>query len=135
MKEIFRIVKEWFSRDHTRLALGIGIFSAGMAGYSLGILRHLSAQEQPITMTIVPTQEQSVAISQASSSDVNNSKTTTTMNTVISSGTCVFVGSKNSTLYHLPSCAAAKRIKDTNKICFPSKDAAEAKGYKPGCLK
>jgi hypothetical protein len=134
MKEIFRIVKEWFSRDHTRLALGIGIFSAGVAGYSLGVLRHLSVQEQPITMTIVPPQESAVTIPRVSGA-TNTLQAMPAIDTATPRGICVFVGSKNSTLYHLPKCAAAKRIKDANKVCFPSKDVAEAKGYKPGCLK
>ncbi len=48
---------------------------------------------------------------------------------------CAFVGSKNSTLYHLPTCAAAKRIKPENRVCFSSADDATKRGYKPGCLK
>lgn len=136
MREVFRIIKEWFLRDHTRLALGIGIFSAGIAGYSLGILRHLSTENQAIVMNIVPPQEQCIALPQTSNSPIQEiSSIGVPSVSPDAKGSCVFVGSKNSTLYHLPSCAAAKRIKDANKICFPSKEAAETRGYKPGCLK
>jgi methylphosphotriester-DNA--protein-cysteine methyltransferase len=47
---------------------------------------------------------------------------------------CMYVGSKNSDLYHLPSCAAAKRIKAENLVCFSSPEQAAQQGYKPGCL-
>lgn len=135
MKEILRIIREWFSRDHTRLALGIGIFSAGLAGYSLGILREKATLEMPITMNIVPPQE---SVSPQVLGDTAKEVPvviTNTQNITIPEGKCAFVGSKNSTLYHLPTCASAKRIKETNKVCFATKESAEAKGYKPGCLK
>lgn len=50
-------------------------------------------------------------------------------------GDCAYVGSKNSNLYHLPTCAAAQRIKPENRLCFASAEEAAQKGYKPGCLK
>ena len=135
MKEILRIIREWFARDHTRLALGIGIFSAGLAGYSLGILRDKAMHETPLVMSIVPPQEISVPQVLGDTAKEVPAVITNTQNIAIPEGKCAFVGSKNSTLYHLPTCAPAKRIKETNKVCFASKEAAEAKGYKPGCLK
>lgn len=48
---------------------------------------------------------------------------------------CVFVGSRNSDLYHLPTCATAKRIKPENIVCFANPEDAERRGYRPGCLK
>ena len=132
MKEIIRIVKEWFSRDHTRLALGIGIFSAGLIGYSLGIVRDTATSNMPLTMNIVAPQE--VAAIPAVPEVLGDTSVKKVATTSTATG-CTFVGSKNSTLYHLPSCAPAKRIKETNKVCFNSKEVAEARGYKPGCLK
>lgn len=133
MKEILRIIREWFARDHTRLALGIGIFSAGLAGYSLGILRDNAQSRIPLVMNIVPPQE--IPMPQVLGDTSKASPVAKTNTIATPEGTCAFVGSKNSTLYHLPTCAPAKRIKDTNKVCFASKESAEAKGYKPGCLK
>jgi hypothetical protein len=135
MSEIIRIVKEWFSRDHTRFVLGIGIFSAGLAGYSLGILREKSMIEIPLVMNIVPPQE---SVSPQVLGDTAKEPLPAVKvkeQAIIPEGKCAFVGSKNSTLYHLPTCAPAKRIKETNRVCFASKEAAEVKGYKPGCLK
>lgn len=41
------------------------------------------------------------------------------------------VASKTGTKYYLPSCAAAGRISDANKIWFVSAAAAEAANYTP----
>lgn len=48
-----------------------------------------------------------------------------------------FVGSKNSTKYHLPSCRFAKKIKPENQVWFSSEEEATSKGYKPcgTCIK
>ena len=50
--------------------------------------------------------------------------------------TGAFVASKNSKVYHLPSCQYAKRIKDANKIWFRSAEEARNTGYSPhSCVK
>jgi hypothetical protein len=45
--------------------------------------------------------------------------------------THTYVGSANSSIYHYPSCASAKKIKEANEVWFS--DVAEAKdsGYVP----
>lgn len=43
----------------------------------------------------------------------------------------LYLGSKNGTVYHLPSCSGAKRIAEENKIWFSSKEEAEGLGYRP----
>lgn len=43
----------------------------------------------------------------------------------------MYVGSKTGSIYHLPWCAGAKRIRDENKIWFMDKHDAEQRGYKP----
>ena len=43
---------------------------------------------------------------------------------------CLYVGSKNSKVYHDPSCKYAKRIKPENQICYTSEE--EVKGLKKG---
>jgi len=44
----------------------------------------------------------------------------------------VFVGSKNSKIYHKPDCPYAKKILEKNKIWFSSREDAENKGYHAG---
>ncbi len=43
-----------------------------------------------------------------------------------------FVGSKNSTKYYAPSCAAVKRIKPENYRWFNTAEDATMQGYTPG---
>lgn len=136
MKEVFRIIKEWFARDHTRLALFLGIFSAGLSGYSLGILRDTAVTEVPLSIHIVSPQEE--ILTPEVLGDTTSKKASSSVDgngAIDKKSDCTFVGSKNSTLYHLPSCASARRIKDVNKRCFASAEDALAKGYRPGCLK
>jgi hypothetical protein len=42
-----------------------------------------------------------------------------------------FVGSKNSNVYHIPSCFEAQKIKPQNLVTFPNAKAAQAAGYRP----
>ena len=42
-----------------------------------------------------------------------------------------FVGSKNSDVYHYPSCSSAKKIKKENEIWFNSVEEAKSAGYRP----
>ncbi len=41
------------------------------------------------------------------------------------------VGSRSGTVYHLPWCSGAERIKEENKVWFASPEAARAAGYRP----
>lgn len=49
----------------------------------------------------------------------------------IASYTGPFVGSKNSNVYHIPSCYEAQKIKPQNLVTFPNAKAAQAAGYRP----
>ena len=45
-------------------------------------------------------------------------------------GSGVYVGSKNSNIYHYPSCEWAKKISSQNEIWFDSVTDAKAHGYR-----
>src|SRR3989338_6513594 len=45
-------------------------------------------------------------------------------------GSCAFVGSKHSNVYHAPHCSYAYRILPENCVCFQSRDEALATGYR-----
>ncbi len=47
------------------------------------------------------------------------------------SPTGAFVGSKNSNVYHYPSCNYVNSISEQNKVWFSSSADAQAKGYRP----
>jgi len=42
-----------------------------------------------------------------------------------------YVASKNGSVYHLPWCSGAQRIKEENKVWFATKEAAQAAGLRP----
>lgn len=48
-----------------------------------------------------------------------------------SSGTCAYIGNKNSKVFHYPSCSSVRQMSEKNKVCLTSRDAAIAAGYKP----
>ncbi len=119
-------------RPHTeKILLFIGLVSVGIIGYEVGLVRALSDKTSPISIEVVEPKSSQEKTSYLPVSVLGES--------VVSEKTapanCLYVGSKNSTLYHLPKCAAARRIKNENKRCFTSKEDAESKGYRPGCLK
>jgi methylphosphotriester-DNA--protein-cysteine methyltransferase len=47
----------------------------------------------------------------------------------VSTSPKVYVASKTGKAYYLPSCAAANRIKEENKVWFSSQEGAEKAGY------
>jgi len=51
--------------------------------------------------------------------------------TGVVSASSYFVGSKNSDVYHYPSCRYAKRIKPENRVYFDTPEEAIAAGYHP----
>jgi hypothetical protein len=71
---------------------------------------------------------------------LGTSKDSTAVKTFVGGGVlgaatdCAFVGSKNSTKYHLPTSGSAKRIKPENLVCFMSVDEAVARGYEAGSV-
>jgi hypothetical protein len=42
-----------------------------------------------------------------------------------------YVASKSGSVYHLPWCSGAKRIKEENKVWFETPEEAERAGYRP----
>lgn len=121
--------KEWLKANKERLWLFIGILFALGIAFQAGRLQGVSFQQEPLIITIpettvvsaVETKNEEVASNQASNQPLSKN--------------CVFVGSRNSNKYHLPSCASAKRIKPENVVCFASQEDAAARGYVAGCLK
>ncbi|MGZ7194598.1 MAG: Ada metal-binding domain-containing protein, partial [Halobacteriota archaeon] len=57
------------------------------------------------------------------------SQTTSIPNTALYTGP--FIGSKNSNVYHDPSCPQAQKILQQNLVTFPNAQAAQAAGYRP----
>lgn len=60
---------------------------------------------------------------------ISTKPSTTTVGDSVTSG--MYVASKSGSKYHLPWCGGAKQIKETNKVWFATKEAAEDAGYTP----
>ena len=76
----------------------------------------------------------STSDSSSSSDDDSSSSSSSSYSSSSSSSSSsgvTYVGSVNSDKFHYPSCSHAKRIKDSNKITFSSRDNAIAAGYSP----
>lgn len=116
--------------------LFLGVVLVGMLCFEAGLLQGKIGEKTPLTISIPPVSEESVVPvpSIQNEGGVPESSVQPVVARV-EKANCVFVGSKNSNKYHLPSCAAAKRIKPENRVCFASKEEAEKRGYVPSCLK
>ena len=139
MKE--RILGWW--KDHgERFWLFLGVVLVGALCFEAGMLQGKMVKKEPLVLT-VPTIVENAApgaeIVPTRAPLAPQTSLTAGMEPVVvveqRIGQCVFVGSRNSNKYHLATCAVAKRIKPENRICFPSKEEAEKRGYVPSCLK
>ncbi len=43
----------------------------------------------------------------------------------------MYIGNRNSGIFHYPSCSAVEEMKEENKIVFPGREEAEQAGYRP----
>jgi hypothetical protein len=151
-------IKNFWLKYETKVILIIGFILVAAVSYEAGILKGQKWEQKPLII------EKPAQISENKTSDddkivkkdenqaVNSQTTQNTPSqtpnlpmesvklpdsTNTPTTTCAFVGSKNSTKYHLPTCRFAKNIKPENQVCFGSVEEAKAKGYSPcgTCLK
>lgn len=132
--------KEWVVNHQKNLLFFMGILLVGILAFESGFLRgKLSRSAEPLVISIPAVAEPQIITGAAQ--DGGGGSFTGVESIVKTTGgkqgtvNCPLVGSRNSNLYHLTTCAVAKRIKPENKVCFTSKEDAEKRGYRPGCLK
>lgn len=139
MKKRVAYVFDLISRERSRLAIFATFVLVSVLGFEAGVIAAHSSPSKPLVIEvpasplIAPPQEngengKGVGVEEQHATAVFSAEG-------IKVSDCALVGSRNSTLYHLPACAPAKRIKAENKVCFKDAADAEKKGYKPGCLK
>ena len=139
MGRIFSAISGLLVREKGRLLLLLGFVLVGMVAFEAGFLQGSTVAAKPLVIerpdvSGCPGGEVAGASSESMRSGAVEAKTSVTPS-VPDVKDCKFVGSKNSTLYHLPTCAPAKRIKPENLVCFVSEEDAQARGYKAGCIK
>lgn len=92
----------------------------GTASFALGRLSRRGPQNYPISIERVKNTTGSATPAVAGASNVA---------AVVSSGT--YVASRNGSVFHLPTCPGAKRIKEENKRWFATKEDAIRAGFRP----
>jgi hypothetical protein len=139
-------IKAFWAKNNTRIGLFMGVLLVATIAFEAGLLKGKSAPNDPLIIEIPsPVAPASIAITETpgNTSTAPNAKNSSTNQAAAQASVstpaanCQFVGSKNSTKYHLPSCQWAKRIKPENLVCFSSAEDATAKGYQPdkNCVK
>jgi hypothetical protein len=132
-------MKDFFSQYEFKIVLFLGFILVAFISFEAGIMKGRGYSEKPIIIDKSPLDQ--VASGVGCENPPKTTKSTreslTATNTSMPSQDCMFVGSKNSNKYHLPSCRWAKNIKAENLTCFKDKADAESKGYQAdkNCIK
>ena len=109
----FKKVKEWCKENHKDLFIAGIIFCTGLSSFGLGRLSVDLKTNPPLVVTdsaaSSPMEEQSIP-----GAVINTDKRV--------------VASRNGTTYYFMWCSGVQRIKEENKILFPTKKAAEIAG-------
>lgn len=131
-------IKTFLNKYETKLILTIGFILVGIIAFQIGYLEGKKMQSNPVIIEkiVETTQKEPVDNSTIASSyksqEIENSFTQKNK-----AQDCAFVGSKNSSKFHLPTCSWAKRIKPENLVCYKSFEDAIAQGKQPdkSCIK
>jgi hypothetical protein len=116
-------VKSWLDTNKNDLFTAALIFLVGLGSFGLGRLSAIWPDKQPIRII-----NRSPLDDGVSTGDTGRNPQ---MAAIAAEVKGKFVASKNGKYYHFPWCPGALRIKGSNKVWFQTKEAAEARGYKP----
>ena len=112
------------------LFVALLIVFVGLASFGLGKLSSLEAQRTPISIS----NDESAAygaILQNTTTNSSNKPTVQSMDSSTSTEQGIVFGSKSGTKYYYQWCSGAARVKDTNRVWFPSIAAAKSAGLTP----
>lgn len=141
--EISEKIKDWgrlISAESKNLYLAILIITMSALSFGLGYLAAIEGSRIPVRIENIDFSSGGPLDGQGATSNINQTavagqalagESSNNSNQVSISASGQYVGSKNSTKYHLPWCSGAQRIKDENKVWFSSKEEAKARGYTP----
>lgn len=114
-----KIAEFFCSRKGKDTVLLGAVLLLGVAAFSLGRLSVASDPAAPVVL-YVPKETAAREPVQREAPVASPSATTGS-----------YVASKNGSVYHLPWCSGAQRIKEANKVWYETKEAAEAAGLRP----
>ncbi len=126
--------KLWFQYE-AKIVLLVSFILVSVLSFEVGTIKNQEINQTPIIIekpVLKGEKKNNPPVATASHSlSLEKEKKESSINTDVIKKGCLFVGSKNSTMYHLPTSSYAKRIKSENLVCFSSQNEAESKGYKP----
>lgn len=112
---LYKKVKNWCVESRNDLVIACIIFFTGLSGFGLGRLS-VDIRPNPPLSIIQSIDEQDPNTISSDSTVANEKKV---------------LASRNGTTYYYAWCSGAKRIKEENKIWFPTKEDAKKAGLKP----
>jgi len=123
-------IRIFWEKYDNKVVLFVGILLVAIVSYEIGFMEGHKIEQKSLVIEKAPALElpsakdENSSVLGAQSSEELKDVTNSTDNK-----DCVFVGSKNSNKYHTLDSPWAKRIKPENRVCFKSKEEAQAKGY------
>ena len=112
--DLFKKVKEWAQDNQKDLFIALIIFFTGLSSFGLGRLSVDIRPAAPVSIIDTASGLDSVA-EKPTAADHSDKRV---------------AASRNGTTYYYSWCSGLKRIKDENKIWFPTKEAAEKAGLR-----
>jgi hypothetical protein len=127
-------VKGFWTKYEPKIILVLGFVLVAVISFEGGVLKGANFSQSPLVIQPAP-QTQSVA-GEATAKTVPGAsnfpqEAASAPTSTAPAANCAFVGSKNSTMFHLSTSSYAKRINPENRVCFSSADEARSKGYLP----
>jgi len=126
-----------FQKNRDAWILFCGILAVGILGFEAGFIHGMSKNQEPIRIELAPEETAKIISESVGAPEESKQRVGGVLDDTknVSEGTCEFVASRNSKLFHAATCAVVKRIKPVNKLCFKNISEAEARGLKQGCVK
>lgn len=125
VKDYFQKVKSWLLPKEDEIILVLAIILVTLIGFGLGRLSALHEEKFPIQIQTPATatyerknQEAELLVPKIEQRRGESREK-------------LYVGSKQSSVYHYPWCPGAQRIKEENKIWFSSRIEAQKAGFRP----
>ncbi len=130
----------FLKNNETKIVLILGFILVASLSFGAGFFQGKRAPESPL---IIEKASEKLKIESGTTQTSSSTKDATPTQNIAPTGNstipqnCAYVGSKNSTKYHLPTCRWAKQIKPENIVCFKTLEEALAKNYQPdkNCIK
>lgn len=122
--------RDWVKKNQGDIALVIGFMLVAVIAFGAGRLSAPPIVKNPIIVENSAGSGNSTNLYGSAGSAVS-SNSAETKNAGQTNAKGMFVGSKNSNLYHWPWCAPAKNIKPENEVWFQSEVEARAAGRSP----